>query len=160
MQPKHNYTEDLNKAPYGLFVLPSISKQLQMAGLTTKIILFWDLFKHGNTDAYKLGTFFWDADAYYKSADTIINAVCKVERIPAYSLHDIDFLLPPDYLLERNANGYTISLNGIWHLRNVSNKRLADCYGLMLLQMIANRCVSVSEMNSKIERNYLENTVD
>jgi hypothetical protein len=152
------YSDQFNNAPYNLFCLPSVSRALHESGLTNKVILWWDLIKDGSIESYNLRTFFWDYDAYYVASQSIIDSVNKGIKIPAYSITDIEQLLPPDYLFQKQGTDFTISIDKIWGAPAVTSKRMADCYGAMLLQLIIQRSVSIEELNKNLEKSIIQNS--
>lgn len=142
----NNYNKDFDLAPYNLFVLPSICRQLEEAGVTHQLITWWK----SNDITTSLETFFWDQDNYYMNDDKAIDLASNATKTPAYSIMDIEQLMPKDYSISKTQTHYELMVSNVWPVEMVVAERMADCFALMLLQLIIKRLVSVEEINKKI----------
>lgn len=146
------YAPDFNNAPYRCIALPYVCEQLHQAGLSGKSILWWDTFKEAGKIVFFLRTFFFDSDRYYQDSQAMVDCVNKPTRIPAYSMADLELLLPPDYILEKHSNGYTLGLHDMWKMEPIHAERLSDCFGLMVLQLLLKRSLRPEHLNPLLER--------
>ncbi len=144
----HTYNPTFDKAPYQLFARPSICDQLQKEGLSGDVLLWWAM----NGAECRLCTYFFDNDNYYAAVQSVIESVSKWEKLPAYSIVDLEKLLPHGWLASRNNLGqYEVCIDDMWKLEPVVSPRLADALALMLLHAIKAGVLKVGQLNQQLK---------
>lgn len=135
------------KAQYYNFVNPNICRMLRLAGLTEKSVYQW----HVTNNIANLVTYFFDKDDYYSAAAVEIYKVTNPVIIPAYSLKDMEMVMPGGYsLLKDDFDNYELSLDMLWNVPAVKGKRLPDVFAEMLLQLIRSRIINPETANNRI----------
>lgn len=126
------------------FVSPKICNDLVVAGLCAETAYKWKVYN----DIAKLSTHVFDLDNYYEEgfqAQDFINPPRIV--LPAYSIKDVEKLLPIGYLLTISDNGYEASLSSLYPGESCKAERMPDVFAKLLLQTIRYNYVSLKEIN-------------
>ena len=145
----NNYNEMFDKAPYHNFLMPSLSKTLFNAGFYHKCLFWWKSTQ--DLDNVQLRTWFFDSDDYYRNAEEMTDHICHTDIIPAYTMADIITVLPENLFCERVNGFFRITLPAQYNLNAVYHTRMADAFGLMLLQMIKKGHVRIDQVNEKMQ---------
>lgn len=127
------------------FVAPYLCRHLMQAGLASDVAYCW----HVSNGLATLITFAFDPDGYYKDGTSHQHFINPPQAIlPAYSIKNIEKLLPAGYLLTLNENGiYQVSLINIYQGDGETDERLPDAYAKLLLQSIKRRIVNILKIN-------------
>jgi hypothetical protein len=73
--------------------------------------------------------------------------------IPAYTIKDIEKILPRGYLLQLNENcQYKLMLGNQYSIQPVTGNRMPDTYTAMALAIIKHRLVNLEKANLLIEK--------
>lgn len=132
------------------FVSPIFCKHLFEAGMTKQVPYCWRQY----ADTTVLSTDFFDPDCYYKDALPYLHVfTAPIVVIPAYTIKDIEKILPCGYLLQLNENcQYELMLGNQYEIQPVTGIRMPDTYAAMALLIIKKRLVNVEKVNLIIER--------
>lgn len=131
------------------FVSPNICKDLVVAGLTTETAYQWKIYY----DVAKLSTFVFDLDNYCQAGSKATDFIYPPhEVLPAYSIKDVEKLLPIGYLLTITEKGYEASLSSLYPAESCKSDRMPDAFALLLLQSIRNRYVDLKKINLILPR--------
>lgn len=126
------------------FVAPNICKHLTDAGLGTETAYQWKIYN----DVAKLSTHVFDLDNYYEEGFKATDFIYPPQVVlPAYSIKDVEKLLPIGYLLTITEKGYEASLNSLYPGESCKAQRLPDVFAMLLLQSIRNRYVDIEKIN-------------
>lgn len=131
------------------FVSPELCKELFDAGLFFGVKFFW-LVKENSLE---LCTKEFDPDEYYEGANLMIDVANPTKSVlPAYSIKDIEKLLP-DYDLRQRGGSYFLQTSTP-HIRhngtveiNVEDERLPDALAKFLHDCVTNDIVSLDKAN-------------
>lgn len=126
------------------FVSPKLCSELMIAGLTKDMPYVWKIYK----DLAKIHTYTFDYDDYYKSGDAHNDFITPPTEIwPAYSIEDVERILPIGYFMTCNEKGYEISLSSIYQMESCKAERMPDAFALMLLLAIRKRVIDLRKCN-------------
>lgn len=129
------------------FVSPSICKDLSDLGLFQDTPYRWIIRDDGFT---KLDTYSFDRDGYYMEGDIMVERFNPTRyKIPAYTIKDVESLLPTDYLITCNAfKEYEVSLSQLYHIDSAKSHRLPDALALLVKSSIRNGIILVRVANT------------
>lgn len=127
------------------FVAPYLCKHLVDAGLCLHVPYHWKI----NDGLAVIATNAFDPDEYYSAAEDILNLIYPPEAIlPAYSIKNIEKILPAGYLLSLTEQMiYEVSLSSLYSLPHCVAGRMPDAFAMMLLQCIKSRVVDLHKIN-------------
>lgn len=144
-----NYTisNSFDNSPYNSFVNPHLCDVLRIAGITKNTVYLWKVLNN----VAELFTFYFDTDDYYGSASAEIIKLTNPIIIPAYTLKDLEVVMPGGYSLMKDAfDTYELSLEKLWDCVPVTGKRLPDVFAEMLLQLISKRIIQPNSVNMRL----------
>ena len=135
---------------YQCHVTPMLCKELRDLGLTEMTTHQWKVYKHDTI----LDTTAFDMDDYYLSARKHVDFINPpVHVLPAYTIKDVEKVLPSWILTCDDLGNYEMSIHNIYKgVPPQTAKRLPDVYAMMLKEGIVRRVVSVEKINEKIAR--------
>lgn len=126
------------------FVSPDLCKHLTDAGLTSESTYHWRIYN----GIAKIWTYAFDPDDYYRDGHKLQNyASSSCIVLPAFSIKDVERVLPSGFLLTLTENGYEASLNDIYAGDSCTADRMPDVFAKLLLQSIQKRYVDLKKVN-------------
>jgi len=132
------------------FVSPSLCKHLEDAGLSTHVQFHWKVY-HGIA---KLVTNAFDTDNYYAEGERLADYASPPNFVlPAYSIKDVERLLPVGYLLTCNETGkYEASLSDLYLCNSSVADRMPDAFALLLLEGLRKKVIDLKKLNAILEK--------
>lgn len=127
------------------FVAPVYCKQLVDLGLSPRVLYYWKVFG----DHAELITHSFDLDKYYIDGMRAQDFVTPPDLIlPAYSIKDVEKLLPKDYLMMFTAAcEYIVAPGNIYEVEGCTADRMPDAFAMMLIQYIKKRALDLNKIN-------------
>lgn len=131
------------------FVCPNLCEALVVAGLTEKVLYQWRV----KMDYIELCTKEFDPDNYYADSAPLLNIVTPpLRRLPAYSIKDVEKVLPADYCIEFRNGEYQASLGKIFETEHAHADRLPDAIAKLLLNALQKRIVDLKKVNAILSK--------
>lgn len=127
------------------FVSPKLCELLCQEGLTPNTCYSWRMYD----DKSELSTDCFDPDMYYKNALPYLHHFnAPLQIIPAYSIRDVERMLPCGYMLQLNGNCmYELMVSDLYKIEPVQSVRMADVFAIMAMKLIKARSVSIDKIN-------------
>lgn len=134
---------------YKNFVAPVLCKDLVQLGFTQMIPYQWNVYPA----TVVLNTHAFDIDEYYKAGQKHIDSIVPVlERIPAYSIMDVDTVISGYSLIKDPFSthyiAHTIYTQNIYCKKAV---RAPDALALLLIELIINKVLNVKNINCLVQ---------
>lgn len=140
----------LDTPVYDGFVSPQLCKQLKEQGLSGSAFAYR---MHANIA--ELITYAFDKDDFYLQADENVGYVNNVgrniiEHLHAWSIKDMEKLIPGNWLLQKNERGYEVMCESIYQLPAQTADRLPDAFAKVVLIGLKTRVLKLAYCNQLI----------
>lgn len=138
---------NLDLPPYQNFVTPLLCKDLEVAGIICQTSYSWII----RNNEISLFTILFDQDDYYLNGQKAINNLCPPQDIiNAFSIKDVEKIIPEDYMLLKTGKYYEICFNKLYNIQPVQALRMPDAFAMMALELIRKRIIDIKKANECI----------
>lgn len=144
-----NYKETMVTAN---FANPSLCRDLLIAGMYNESPYRWEVIDQRGVNHARLNTYAFDPDNYYRHGDDAISLLAPICTLPAYSLAELERLVPADYTIAFSLKSeYIIMPSSIYpELDGCVESRLPDLFGKHLLECFRKRIIDPTLLKSMI----------
>jgi hypothetical protein len=129
-------------------VSPCYCADLRSMGITAYVNQYWAINQAENSAVYK--SYAFDDDDNMWNADQAIFAMSGTVLKPAYTIKDMEKCLPPYFISKHGDGSYEMSLESMYTIGTITEKRLPDVYAKMLLALLYTKKAAVKQVNRLI----------
>lgn len=130
------------------FLSPSLCSSLVLLGITEAVPYH---FKMG-ADFCLPFTYVYDTDNIYAQMDANVFCTDAVKRIPAYRIKDLERVFDGYTIVKKDRNHYQMAMMHINKTYSVSDERMPDCFGKMILELLQRKIIEPGVLNDKMTR--------